>query len=91
VGCVGSCWPVLQVNDVLQASHASVVVAGDGELGQLGHGGREHVPTPRLLPVSEAPGTRVSALACGSLHTLLLGSDDVVYACGHSLYGQVRA
>ena len=64
--------------------------SGDGALGQLGHGGRDHVSTPRHLPVSEAPATRVSALACGSLHTLLLGSDDVVYACGHSLYGQVR-
>lgn len=95
VGCVG-CWWFTEIageRAVLRKrfSHAAMVVAGDGALGQLGHGGREHVSTPRHLPLSDAPSTRVTALACGSLHTLLLGSDDVVYACGHSLYGQVRA
>jgi alpha-tubulin suppressor-like RCC1 family protein len=72
-------------------THWWMLRAGDGALGQLGHGSREHVAEPRRLLVSEVPGTRVLAVAVGSVHTLLVGSDDVVYACGHGLYGQVSA
>ena len=86
-----------QVIEALRSVHISVVAASDcfslalckdGKLysfgrnwyGQLGHGGRADQRTPRL--VAALKGVRVSAMAAGRFHSLVLSDVGEVYSFG---------
>ncbi|XP_033844012.1 probable E3 ubiquitin-protein ligase HERC4 [Periophthalmus magnuspinnatus] len=57
----------------------AVYTFGSGEHGQLGHNSFKDELRPRL--VAELWGSKVTAVACGRLHTVVL-ADCRVYSCG---------
>ncbi|XP_042192342.1 probable E3 ubiquitin-protein ligase HERC3 isoform X1 [Callorhinchus milii] len=66
----------------------SVFTFGAGSFGQLGHNKRRDEIKPRL--VAELFAAKVSQIACGSYHTLVLvPSSDKVYAFGQGKKGQL--
>ncbi|KNC53023.1 UVB-resistance protein UVR8 [Thecamonas trahens ATCC 50062] len=58
---------------------------GDGDAGQLGHGGHESVSTPK--EVTALAGVTVVAVSMGCEHTLILDADGDVWSCGTGDYG----
>ncbi len=65
---------------VLVTHCGAAFTCGAGATGALGHGGTANELLPRR--VTRLAGTRVVAVAAGSAHTLFLGDDGVVHACG---------
>ena len=60
---------------------------GSGFGGKLGHGDRRDTSVPR--PVDALAETRVTAVACGSCHSLAVDADGAVWSFGHGVMGQL--
>ena len=66
---------------------------GLGVFGQLGHGSLHDEKLPRKIATFQRPDqpdrpVRISAIACGSHHSLALDSDGFVWSWGSSEYAQ---
>ncbi|OQR84663.1 hypothetical protein ACHHYP_13054 [Achlya hypogyna] len=59
---------------------------GDGGETQLGHGTATSKAMPQMIDALR--GRQVVAVACGAMHTLVLGGSGEVYAWGNNQYGQ---
>lgn len=79
----------------------SAVVDSDGRLytwgwggswfsggGQLGHGDRASLETPKLVEALERGGYRVQSVSCGEAHTLVLTDDGEGLSCGAGEHGR---
>ncbi|XTZ13904.1 Ig-like domain repeat protein [Micromonospora echinospora] len=68
-------------------STGTVLAWGDNDSGQLGNGTTtdSNVPVPVALPA----GTRITAIAAGSAHSLALTSTGTMLAWGYNGYGQL--
>jgi len=82
--------------EVIAAGHAhSLAISrggalyswGWGRFGQLGHGGRESVHTPRRVE-AVAPPIFARQVAAGMAHTVVLCAAGRVYTFGQALHGQ---
>jgi len=69
------------------SDHGEVYSFGHGGYGQLGHGDQEHQPTPKLI--EGLRGVRVTAIAAGGYHSVLLSDHGALYTFGHGGYGQL--
>ena len=85
----------VRVSSVAAAEYHSLVLTeagatlsfGSGDLGRLGHGDEA---TQRLPKVIEAlRGTRVTAVAAGSMHSLVLTEARDVYSFGYGAAGRL--
>ncbi|XP_065327503.1 E3 ISG15--protein ligase HERC5-like [Pelmatolapia mariae] len=65
----------------------AVFTFGSGQYGQLGHNSLQNEPRPRL--VAELWGAKVTKVACGSYHTLVLTESKKVYSFGCNEQGQL--
>ncbi|KYQ88944.1 ankyrin repeat-containing protein [Tieghemostelium lacteum] len=64
-----------------------VYVWGNGSSGRLGNGSYDPQPIPKILPFFDGVG--IVQIACGSEHTLALGSNGHVYSWGSALFGKL--
>ncbi|XP_028264079.1 probable E3 ubiquitin-protein ligase HERC4 [Parambassis ranga] len=67
--------------------HGAVFTFGSGQYGQLGHNSFRHELRPRL--VAELWGSKVTKIACGRHHTLVLTDTNKVYSFGCGEQGQL--
>ncbi|XP_022074626.2 probable E3 ubiquitin-protein ligase HERC4 [Acanthochromis polyacanthus] len=67
--------------------HGSVFTFGSGQFGQLGHNSTRNEVRPRL--VAELWGAKVTKIACGRNHTLVLTDTRKVYSFGCDDQGQL--
>lgn len=74
------------VHSVIITESGSVYTFGRNEKGQLGTGDTNTRITP--THIKEFDGLDIIGAACGRSHTLFMGSDGVVYACGDNKMGQ---
>ncbi|XP_031608731.2 probable E3 ubiquitin-protein ligase HERC3 [Oreochromis aureus] len=65
----------------------AVFTFGSGQYGQLGHNSLQNEQRPRL--VAELWGAKVTKVACGSYHTLVLTESKKVYSFGCNEQGQL--
>ncbi|XP_013767854.1 E3 ISG15--protein ligase HERC5-like [Pundamilia nyererei] len=65
----------------------AVFTFGSGQYGQLGHNSLQNEQRPRL--VAELWGAKVTKVACGSYHTLVLTGSKKVYSFGCNEQGQL--
>lgn len=88
---------VVSVSAGSAASHAAAVTAdgalwtwGLGKDGQLGRGdlATRNVPGP-VAAAAGLAGRKVSAVACGARHTLVLLDSGALLSCGSNKYGQL--
>ncbi len=63
-----------------------VYSCGDNSKGQLGIGNTTQQTTPQ--PISTLNSFTISAIVCGSYHTVFLTNDGKVYSCGRNDFGQ---
>ncbi|XP_034025289.1 probable E3 ubiquitin-protein ligase HERC6 isoform X2 [Thalassophryne amazonica] len=63
-----------------------VFTFGEGSQGQLGHNSTANEVRPRLVQGLDRPASHI---ACGSWHTLVLGSSGQVWAFGNGAKGQL--
>jgi alpha-tubulin suppressor-like RCC1 family protein len=76
------------------AGDHSLALTADGRLfgwganynGQLGIGNRDNQSTAQLLPYPQGVN-RWTAMAAGESHTLVIGDNGLIYACGANYYG----
>jgi len=61
---------------------------GSGEFGQLGHGGYESEPVPRLIE-GVLVGRRVVGVAAGREHTVVWTDEGKAYSFGWGVYGRL--
>ena len=72
----------------LAVSNLGVVYSfGDGKSGRLGHGDEEGLMVPR--PVAALQGERVSAIAAGGEHSLVVTTHGQVFSFGSGSFGQL--
>lgn len=74
----------------LVLSDAGVVYScGIGEVvaGALGHGGTDSDLEEVPRPIAAMQGVRVSSIAAGTVHSLLLTDSGAVFSCGDGTYG----
>ncbi|XP_026166477.1 probable E3 ubiquitin-protein ligase HERC3 isoform X2 [Mastacembelus armatus] len=64
-----------------------VFTFGSGQYGQLGHNSFRDELRPRI--VAELWGAKVTKIACGRYHTLVLTDSNRVYSFGHGEQGQL--
>jgi alpha-tubulin suppressor-like RCC1 family protein len=69
------------------SDHGEVYSFGHGGYGQLGHGDQEHQPTPKLI--EGLRGVRVTAIAAGGYHSLVLSDRGALYTFGEGAHGQL--
>ncbi|XP_028264081.1 probable E3 ubiquitin-protein ligase HERC3 isoform X2 [Parambassis ranga] len=67
--------------------HGAVFTFGSGQYGQLGHNSFRNELRPRL--VAELWGSKVTKIACGRYHTLVLTDANRVYSFGCDEQGQL--
>uniref|UniRef100_A0A3Q4GW40 Uncharacterized protein n=1 Tax=Neolamprologus brichardi TaxID=32507 RepID=A0A3Q4GW40_NEOBR len=67
--------------------HGAVFTFGSGQHGQLGHNSLRNELRPRL--VAELWGAKVTKIACGRNHTLVLTESKKVYSFGCEDQGQL--
>uniref|UniRef100_A0A3P9LC48 Probable E3 ubiquitin-protein ligase HERC4 n=1 Tax=Oryzias latipes TaxID=8090 RepID=A0A3P9LC48_ORYLA len=60
--------------------HGTVFTFGSGQFGQLGHNSSRNELQPRL--VAELWGAKVTRIACGRYHTLVLQENNKIYSFG---------
>ncbi|XP_024138390.1 probable E3 ubiquitin-protein ligase HERC4 isoform X2 [Oryzias melastigma] len=60
--------------------HGTVFTFGSGQFGQLGHNSSRNELRPRL--VAELWGAKVTRIACGRYHTLVLQENNKIYSFG---------
>jgi len=77
-------------HSLLMSDRGALYTFGEGAHGQLGHGehkdGRQ--TTPKLIDALPVRG-RVTAIAAGGYHSLLMSDHGEVYSFGHGGYGQL--
>ena len=72
----------------LAVSNLGVVYSfGDGKSGRLGHGDEEGLMVPQ--PVAALQGERVSAIAAGGEHSLVVTTHGQVFSFGSGSFGQL--
>lgn len=76
-----------ECHSVALSREGDVLTWGFGASGALGHGNRENQLKPKLVVGLDTP---VTAIACGSYHTLAATS-DVLYGWGDAAAGQLGA
>jgi alpha-tubulin suppressor-like RCC1 family protein len=61
---------------------------GDNSMGQLGltDASNRYILTQATLPNTI---TSIKNIKCGYEHTIIIGSDDLIYGCGRNTYGQL--
>jgi alpha-tubulin suppressor-like RCC1 family protein len=83
---VGECHMVVVARE--DDGMTRVYSCGHNNYGQLGHGDR--IQRHALTPIEELDGEEICQVACGTFHTLFLGTlGNLVFACGRSDYGQL--
>jgi alpha-tubulin suppressor-like RCC1 family protein len=55
--------------------------------GQLGHGNKKDLPHPELINFFK--GKKVTKIACGDYHTMIMTKDEELYAFGEGNFGQL--
>ncbi|XP_030586971.1 probable E3 ubiquitin-protein ligase HERC4 isoform X2 [Archocentrus centrarchus] len=76
-----------QDHTAILTKHGAVFTFGSGQHGQLGHNSRRNELHPRL--VAELWGAKVTKIACGRNHTLVLTDSKKVYSFGCGEQGQL--
>jgi alpha-tubulin suppressor-like RCC1 family protein len=90
--CCGAQHTVARVKGSTAFTHDSVYSWGHGGDGQLGLGNYEDQYKPILLEFfKDKQIQRITRIATGARHTLVLTSDNALYAFGANTYGQLGA
>jgi alpha-tubulin suppressor-like RCC1 family protein len=75
------------VHTVFLTNDGKVYSCGYNLYGQLGLGNKTQQTTPQLITALDS--LTISAIACGSAHTVFITNNNKVYACGYNFYGQL--
>jgi alpha-tubulin suppressor-like RCC1 family protein len=75
------------VHTVFLTNDGKVYSCGYNLYGQLGLGNKTQQTTPQLITALDS--LTISAIACGSAHTVFITNNNKVYACGYNIYGQL--
>jgi len=74
-------------HSVICSSEGRLLTFGDGDDGQLGHGGNANEMVPRI--VERLIGVRVAQVAAGAGHTVICTAEGRVWTFGYGEYGQL--
>ena len=67
--------------------NGKLYACGNNHFGQLGNGTTTNSST--LVQMTNNTGKTPLYVSCGTYHTVVLMSDDTIYACGYNYYGQL--
>ena len=76
-----------QQHNLALSQEGRVYSFGSGFGGKLGHGDRRNQPLPKMIDLQV--GGRMSAVAAGAYHSLVVAEDGAVFSFGYGVMGQL--